>query len=94
MLRGITSQWVSRLERRYAGTRMTTYTGPTGGAIGITREQWEAVNPYHEFPVMLEEDYGLGRYLASLDVFHQLHCVVSHQRRFPSLIGILRAAPL
>lgn len=25
---------------------------------------------------MLEEDYGTGQYLASLDVFHQLHCVV------------------
>ncbi|KAL8923288.1 MAG: hypothetical protein Q9208_004688 [Pyrenodesmia sp. 3 TL-2023] len=49
--------------------------GPTGGAIGITREQWEAVNPHHEYPVLLEHDHGTGRYLASLDVFHQLHCV-------------------
>ncbi|KAE9374151.1 hypothetical protein N431DRAFT_464439 [Stipitochalara longipes BDJ] len=48
---------------------------PTGGAIGITKEQWEEVNPFHEWPVMLEEDHGTGRYLASLDVFHQLHCV-------------------
>ncbi|KAI9683739.1 MAG: hypothetical protein M1822_005929 [Bathelium mastoideum] len=46
-----------------------------GGAIGITREQWEAVNPYHEYPVMLDRDHGTGQYLASLDVFHQLHCV-------------------
>ncbi|KAL1967380.1 hypothetical protein VTN77DRAFT_3165 [Rasamsonia byssochlamydoides] len=49
--------------------------GPTGGAIGITKEQWEAVNPYHEWPVMLEEPVETGQYLASLDVFHQLHCV-------------------
>lgn len=26
---------------------------------------------------MLDEDHGTGRYLASLDVFHELHCVVS-----------------
>ncbi|KOS45836.1 hypothetical protein ACN38_g3159 [Penicillium nordicum] len=49
--------------------------GPTGGAIGITKEQWEAVNQFHDFPVMLDHDYGNGQYLASLDVFHQLHCV-------------------
>lgn len=51
--------------------------GPTGGAIGITREQWEAVNEHHDFPVMFDKDHGTGRYLASLDVFHELHCVVS-----------------
>lgn len=28
-----------------------------------------------EYPVLLEKDYGTGQYLASLDVFHQLHCV-------------------
>ncbi|KAJ5761269.1 hypothetical protein N7520_008425 [Penicillium odoratum] len=49
--------------------------GPAGGAIGITKEQWEAVNQYPEYPVMLETDHGTGRYLASLDVFHQLHFV-------------------
>ena len=57
--------------------RIVIITGPIGGAIGITKEQWEAVNEYHDFPVMLEKDYGTGQYLASLDVFHQLHCVVS-----------------
>ncbi|KAI1503730.1 hypothetical protein F5X99DRAFT_406730 [Biscogniauxia marginata] len=49
--------------------------GPVGGAIGITKEQWEAVNEYHEYPVLLDKDHGTGQYLASLDVFHQLHCV-------------------
>ncbi|KAF2026865.1 hypothetical protein EK21DRAFT_115363 [Setomelanomma holmii] len=49
--------------------------GPTGGAIGVTREQWEAVNPFSESAVTLEKDRGTGNYLASLDVFHQLHCV-------------------
>ncbi|EMR64860.1 hypothetical protein UCREL1_8172 [Eutypa lata UCREL1] len=49
--------------------------GPVGGAIGITKEQWEAVNEFHEYPVLLDEDHGTGQYLASLDVFHQLHCV-------------------
>ncbi|KAK5120448.1 hypothetical protein LTR85_006387 [Meristemomyces frigidus] len=48
---------------------------PVGGAIGITKEQWEAVNEYHDYPVMLDEDHGTGQYLASLDVFHQLHCL-------------------
>ncbi|KAI0907267.1 hypothetical protein F4823DRAFT_28214 [Ustulina deusta] len=45
------------------------------GAIGITKEQWEAVNQYHDYPVLLDKDHGTGQYLASLDVFHQLHCV-------------------
>lgn len=57
--------------------RKLTALGPVGGAIGITKEQWEAVNEYPEYPVMLEQDHGSGRYLASLDVFHQFHCVVS-----------------
>ncbi|KAI1821802.1 hypothetical protein F4861DRAFT_541578 [Xylaria intraflava] len=48
---------------------------PVGGAIGITKEQWEAVNEYHDYPVLLDKDHGTGQYLASLDVFHQLHCV-------------------
>lgn len=49
---------------------------PVGGAIGITKEQWEAVNDVGEYPVLLEKHHGTGKYLASLDVFHQLHCVV------------------
>ena len=51
--------------------------GPIGGAIGITEDEWKVANPNHEYPVMLKEDHSTGRYLASLDVFHQLHCVVS-----------------
>ena len=27
------------------------------------------------YPVLLDRDHGTGQYLASLDVFHQLHCV-------------------
>jgi hypothetical protein len=57
--------------------RVVIIAGPIGGAIGITKEQWEAVNEYHDFPVMLEKDHGTGQYLGSLDVCHQLHCVVS-----------------
>jgi hypothetical protein len=45
-----------------------------GGAIGITKQQWEAVNNY-DYPVLLDKDHGTGQYLASIDVFHQLHCV-------------------
>lgn len=52
-----------------------TSTAPVGGAIGITKAQLEAVNEYHKYPVQLEQDHGTGQYLASLDVFHQLHCV-------------------
>ena len=52
--------------------------GPIGGAIGVTREQWKSVNSVGESPVMLNEDHGTGQYLASLDVFHQLHCVVNN----------------
>lgn len=35
------------------------------------------MNEHHDFPVMFDKDHGTGRYLASLDVFHELHCVVS-----------------
>lgn len=56
-------------------TSNNNFAAPVGGAIGITKEQWEAVNEYPEYPVLLEEDHGTGQYLASLDVFHQLHCV-------------------
>lgn len=51
--------------------------GPTGGAIGIVKEQWQVVNPHRDTSALFEEDHGTDRYLASLDVFHQLHCVVS-----------------
>ncbi|OAA56509.1 hypothetical protein LEL_10959 [Akanthomyces lecanii RCEF 1005] len=69
-----------------------------GGAIGITKEQWEAVNEYHDYPVLLEKDYGTGQYLASLDVFHQLHCVdllrkATHREYYDKHEGSFAGAP-
>lgn len=72
--------------------------GPIGGAIGITKEQWEAVNEYHDYPVLLEKDHGTGQYLASLDVFHQLHCVdllrkATHREYYDKHEGSFAGAP-
>lgn len=85
MQHGITSQtvrsttWHPRspsLFHLYVSSRgNVNITGPVGGAIGITKEQWEGVNNYPDSPVLLDRDHGTGQYLASLDVFHQLHCV-------------------
>lgn len=75
-----------------------TSTAPVGGAIGITKAQWEAVNEYHEYPVQLEQDHGTGQYLASLDVFHQLHCVdllrkALHREYYDAHEGSFAGAP-
>ncbi|KAF3763880.1 hypothetical protein M406DRAFT_357276 [Cryphonectria parasitica EP155] len=72
--------------------------GPAGGAIGITKEQWEAVNQFHDYPVLLEKDHGTGQYLASLDVFHQLHCVdllrkATHREYYDKHEGSFAGAP-
>lgn len=62
---------------------LLTIRRSTDGIIGITKAQWEAVNDYHDYPVMLDQDHGTGSYLASLEGFHQLHCVVRFQLCFP-----------
>jgi hypothetical protein len=85
--------WPPQIQRRKFAPTLhplnNEQPGPVGGAIGITKEQWEAVNEYPEYPVMLETDHETGRYLASLDVFHQLHCVVSDRPTKPeSLVQI------